>query len=81
MGPSTSYRAPNYHLQPPLISPPTHDPKRASPSSPFANDVFSYRNDSQGLSAISHKLHRITFVEACIFQPPDLPSPWSDVAR
>ena len=65
----------NHHLQPPLISPPIQDPKRASPSSPFSSEVFSYHNDSQGLSAISHKLHRITFVEACIFQPPDLQSP------
>ena len=55
--------------------------KRASPTSPFGgpHDSYAYRNagDSQGagLGAISHKLHRITFVEACIFQPPDLQSP------
>lgn len=75
---SGSYRggpSDSYHLQPPLISPPIQDMKRASPTSPFAHDSFSYRNDPQGLGAISHKLHRITFVEACIFQPPDLQSP------
>lgn len=81
MIPSTSsyanHPSTSAYLQPPLISPPIQDLKRASPMSPFANDIWSgsYRNDSQGLSAISHKLHRITFVEACLFQPPDLPSP------
>lgn len=65
-----------HHLQPPLISPPIQPPRASSPLSPFPPDLWSaYRSDSQGLSAISHKLHRITFVEACIFQPPDLPSP------
>ncbi|KAI2801278.1 hypothetical protein BLOT_011855 [Blomia tropicalis] len=80
-GPSTSgglYRGPTggntEYLQPPLISPPIQDSKRASPS--FLNDGH-YGNDPQGLSAISHKLHRITFVEACIFNPPDLLSPSS----
>ncbi|XP_075585932.1 uncharacterized protein LOC124490334 [Dermatophagoides farinae] len=80
-----------HHLQAPLISPPIYDStKRSSPLSIGGNDLnhhqwshppssSSYRNNNdhhhRGLSTFAHKLHRITFVEACIFQPPDLPSP------
>lgn len=74
------------YLQPPLISPPVQQNNSKLASSPTAafggwNGApltiasSSYQRDQQGLSALSSRLHRITFVEACIFQPPELPSP------
>ncbi|KPM03643.1 hypothetical protein QR98_0020760 [Sarcoptes scabiei] len=53
----------------------SNHPKLYSQSSLPSGDLWSYINDNRGLSAVAHKLHRITFVEACIFQPPELPSP------
>lgn len=44
-------------------------------TSHLSNNDLAYRYDQQGLSAIAHRLHRITFVEACLHQPPDLSSP------
>lgn len=61
------------YLQAPLISPPIKEstPKRFLSLPGGDNWHSSYRNDHRGLSAFAHKLHRITFVEACIMQPPD----------
>lgn len=67
---SLSYLQPNSSLSSSNLG---GNPKHGS--SHFVTNDLSYRYDQQGLSAIAHRLHRITFVEACLHQPPDLSSP------